>query len=80
MKRKDECLFCSSRSCYTRIYRESNPAYDEIACSLHIHDLEKHSDQTLGSHNGVMRWHQSSTGKLKRGDKIHSELEPKEGQ
>ena len=80
MKRKDECLFCKSRACYTRIYRESDekgPAYDEVACDKHIIDLEKHSDEVLGSHNGVMRWHQGSTGKLKRGEKIHSDMEPK---
>lgn len=71
MKRKDECLFCKSRSCYTRIYRtadEKGPGYDEIACDKHIHDLEKHSDEVLGSHNGVMRLHMSSTARHKRKD------------
>ena len=62
-KRKDECLFCTSRSCYTKIISEK---YQEIACSKHISDLEKHSDEKLGSENGVKRIHQSSTGKVKR--------------
>ena len=64
MKRKDECLFCTSRCCYTRIHNET---YDEIACSKHIKELEKHSDNKLGINNGIMREHLSSTCKLQRG-------------
>lgn len=67
-KRIDECLFCSSRSCNTRIVRSTSPVYDEIACDKHVTDLEKHSDETLGKHNGVMRSHLSSSGRLKRGE------------
>ena len=70
IKRKDECLFCKSRSCSTRIVRLEEPAYDEIACCRHIGDLEKHSDEVLGSHNGIMRCHISSTGRLKRGEPV----------
>jgi hypothetical protein len=65
-KRKDECLFCASRSCYTRIVRLVEPKYDEVACSQHISELEKHSDEVLGRRNGVMRNHISSTGRMKR--------------
>ena len=67
-KRKDECLFCSRRSCNTRIVRLVELKYDEIACSDHIEDLEKHSNEKLGKENGIMRDHISSTGKMKRGE------------
>jgi len=68
-KRKDECLFCGSRSCSTRIVRSSEPPfYDEIACDNHVVALEKQSDEVLGSHNGIIRCHISSTGRLKRGE------------
>ena len=64
-KRKDECLFCTSRTCYTKIIAKN---YQEIACSKHISDLEKHSDEKLGRKNGVKRIHQTSIEKLKRGE------------
>jgi hypothetical protein len=67
-KRKDECLFCSSRSCYSRIVRLVAPQYDEVACYKHVEDLEKHSDKVLGYKNGVLRNHISSTGRMKRGE------------
>ena len=67
-KRKDECIFCKSRSCSTRIVRLAEPKYDEIACNKHITDMEKHSDEVLGTHNGIMRSHISSTGRQKRGE------------
>jgi hypothetical protein len=67
-KRVDECLFCSKRSCSTRIVRLIEPKYDEIACHTHVEDLEKHSDEVLGSKNGVMRNHISSSARLKRGE------------
>lgn len=66
-KRKDECLFCNKRSCHIRIVRVEEPKYDEVACSNHIEDLEKHSDEILGYKNGVMRSHITSSGQLKRG-------------
>lgn len=68
VKRKDECLFCGKRSCSTRIVRNEEPLYDEVACDKHTSDLEKHSDEILGSHNGIMRCHISSTGRVKRGE------------
>ena len=66
-KRKDECLLCKSRACYMRIVRKEEPCYDEIACSKHILDLEKHSDETLGKGNGVMRNHIWGSERQKRG-------------
>lgn len=74
-KRKDECLFCTSRNCHTRIYRRDVPIYDEIACSKHVNDLEKHSDEMLGINNGIMRAYASGTGTYKRGEVYKWELE-----
>jgi len=77
MKRKDECLFCNSRKCYTQIYREADemgPAYNEIACSKHVEELGKHSDEVLGSHNGVMRVYVSSSSRLTRNNKPSEEV------
>jgi hypothetical protein len=67
-KRKDECLFCKSRNCHTRIVRLEKPQYDEVACNVHIFELEEHSDIVLGSKNGLMRWHMSGTSRHKRGE------------
>jgi hypothetical protein len=64
--RKDQCKFCTSRSCYVRIYTD-DLSYDEVACNKHIIDLEKHSDRVLGRGNGVMRTHVTGTSKKKRG-------------
>jgi hypothetical protein len=69
-KRKDECLFCSSRSCHTRIVRLENPVYDEVACSRHVANLEDHSDSVLGRKNGVMRNHITSSSKMERGEQM----------
>ena len=69
-KRKDECLFCNKRSCYTRIVKLEEPTYDEVACRNHVEELEKHSDKVLGCKNGVMRNHLTSSGQLKRGETI----------
>ncbi len=69
MKRKDECLFCSSRKCYTRIVTDDK-RYDEISCGNHVIDMEKHSNNVLGRNNGVMRWHVSSTGRVRRDDAV----------
>ena len=73
-KRKDECLFCKSRACYTRIVRLEEPEYDEIACRSHTLDLERHSDTMLGTRNGVMRHHISGTARQKRGEIINGML------
>jgi hypothetical protein len=79
-KRIDECLFCSSRTCRTRIVRPEEPHYDEVACNRHISELEKHSDVVLGRKNGVMRHHISSLGNLKRGENINNMLEVNENE
>ena len=68
--RNDKCLFCNSRNCHTRIVTVEDTTYDEIACYKHVEDLEVHSDEILGTKNGVLRMHISSTGKLKRGEKF----------
>ena len=74
-KRKDECLFCNKRMCYTRIVRIEKPYYDEVACGNHINELEKHADETLGGKGSkVYRHHISSTGQVKRGDDIYEIL------
>jgi hypothetical protein len=73
-KRKDECLFCGSRKCHTRIYRRDIPIYDEVACPKHANELEKHSDKTLGIKNGVYRNHLSGSRTYKRGEIYDWEL------
>lgn len=65
-KRKDECLFCGSRSCYDRIVSaDDGKTYDEIACREHSLDLYKHYRETAPL---VLKYFISSTGKLKRGE------------
>jgi hypothetical protein len=65
-KRKDECLFCTIRSCYERVVSsdDAGKTYDEISCPTHLKDLHKHSDLQAP---GIMKYFISSTGKLKRG-------------
>lgn len=65
-KTGNQCLFCRSRQCHTRIHTD-NLGYDEVACIRHVKELEQHADETLGSNNGVLRWHISSSGLLERG-------------
>jgi len=69
-KRKDKCLYCSSRACYTRIVRLETPEYDEVACPRHVLDLERHSDTKLGTKNGIMRCHISGCSKQTRGEML----------
>ena len=64
MKRKDECLCCTSRRCYERVVDVSGKRYDEVACLSHIKELHKHSDTTA---TGVEKHFISSTGRQKRG-------------
>jgi len=64
MKRKDECLCCTSRRCYERVVDVSGKTYDEVACLNHVKDLHMHSDVTAP---GVEKHFISSTGKQKRG-------------
>ena len=67
-KRKDECLFCTSRKCGLRIFRKDNPHFDEIACIRHYTELEMHADEVLGGRgSGVMRTHMTTTGTYFRG-------------
>ena len=64
MKRKDECLICSSRSCHERVVAiEDSKIYDEVACLSHIKELHHDSDIKCP---GVMKNFISSSGKLKR--------------
>jgi len=57
-KRKNECLFCTSRSCHAKIISEN---YEEIACSKHAKNLERHAREVRGIYR-------SSTGKMSRGE------------
>lgn len=44
-KRKDECLFCSSRSCCERVVStDGGKTYDEVACATHVKALHHDSD------------------------------------
>lgn len=72
--RKDQCYFCTSRKCYSRIVsvNDDGKTYDEVACPRHVHDLEMHSDNNAP---GVMKYFISSTGCLKRGEKINRRIE-----
>ena len=70
--RKEQCLFCTSRKCYTRIVSTDNgKTYDEVACSKHTSDVEKHSDKAAPK---IMKLFMSSTGPLKRGEDISNSL------
>jgi len=69
-KRKDECQFCTSRSCSGQIYRVDYPYYDEIYCDKHQQEAFEASDKVLGVGNGIYRTFKSSTGKLKRGENL----------
>ena len=70
-KRNDECFKCSKRRCRTRIVTP-DMKFDELSCDEHIPDLELHADKILGSHNGVIRHHLSSTAQLHRGQFINT--------
>lgn len=43
--RQDQCLFCRSRRCYTRIYT-TDLQYDHIACLTHVQHLDRHAHLT----------------------------------
>ena len=64
MKRKNECLFCTSRKCYDRIVTKGG-TYDEVACRKHSNGLYDHAGLTAP---GVLKRFISSTGPLSRGD------------
>jgi len=61
-RRTDECLFCRSRRCHVRIHVE-NGMFDEVACSEHVRDLERHADRHLGR---IEKVHVSSSSPLRR--------------
>jgi len=60
--RRDQCLFCNSRSCYEDVMTVDG-SYHEIACDRHIKELHKHSD--IMAH-GVQKTFKSSTSKQRR--------------
>ena len=70
--RKDQCLFCTSRNCFTRIVSvDDMKIYDEIACRRHTNELHKHSDEKAPK---IVKLYMSSTGCFKRGESIKKEL------
>ena len=70
-KRNDECFKCTKRKCRTRIVTP-DMKFDKLACDEHIRDLELHTDKVLGSNNGVMRHHISSSAQVHKGQMINS--------
>lgn len=59
--RRDQCRFCSSRSCHYRIWT-TDLRFDEVACRKHISLLEALADSSIiGQRN-----HLTSSEKLKR--------------
>ena len=69
MKRIDECIFCSKRSCYSRVVSscDGGKTYDEVSCCDHKKDMYKHSDLQAP---GKMKHFIDSTNKLKRKELI----------
>lgn len=63
-KSKRKCAFCTSRSCYERVFTRDG-IFDELACRRHVRQLHRLSDIHLP---GVTKVFQSSTGYQKRGD------------
>ena len=61
--RVDQCRFCASTSCYTRIVTAFFE-FDEVACHDHIRDLELYADRVL---EGGVRHCITSSDTLKRG-------------
>lgn len=75
--RKDQCLFCTSRRCHSRVVssQDNGKTFDEVACSKHASQLDMHSDKTAPK---VMKLFISGTGTYKRGEDISSYLEEME--
>ena len=69
--RKNQCLFCTSRKCSTRIVstEDNGKIYDEVACNKHSAQLHSHSDKFAPK---IAKLFISSTGYLKRGVDITS--------
>jgi len=66
----DKCLFCYSCKCSYRIV-SSDMSYDEVSCTKHVEDLNRHSDNQIPK----LKQFINSTGDLKRGDNLESEGE-----
>lgn len=66
-KRSNECLFCTSRKCYTHVYsyRDAGKSYNEIACDHHQTDLYTNADMSLP---GVQKVHIVSSEPQSRRD------------
>lgn len=64
----NECFKCRSRFCSNGIISsdDDGEAFNEIACPKHTDDLYKYADEVLGSGNGVMRMHLSTSSILSR--------------
>ena len=75
--RKNQCLFCTSVKCNSRIVstKDNGKTYDEVACSKHSSQLDKHSDEVAPK---VMKLFISGTGTYKRGDDISGYLKEME--
>lgn len=63
VKFKNECLFCESRCCTSRI-QLCDFSYDEIACDRHGDDLISHSNNNI--EKGKLRSHISGSGSMSR--------------
>ena len=74
MKKENQCLFCRSLKCYSRIVstRDNGKTYDEVACRKHASDLDKHSDEITPKVNKLFI---TSTGELSRGKSIEKEMQ-----
>lgn len=68
MKIANECFKCKSRFCDNGIISTNDfgKQFNEIACPKHTDDLYSYADEVLGSNNGVIRKHISTTGNLSR--------------
>jgi hypothetical protein len=68
-RRRDQCLFCTSRRCHTRIVADSRTlGFDEVACNRHVRELEQHADATLPK--GAIRWHLTGNRPYWRGQPL----------
>jgi|GEM_PF-1906884 len=62
-RRPNQCLFCTSRRCFTRIVTEDG-SFDEVACARHVAALERHFD--AGGRRTML--HTSGSSKKRRGN------------
>lgn len=75
--RTDQCKFCRSRKCNSRIVssEDNGKTYDEVACSKHSSQLDKHSDEVAPK---IMKLFISGTGTYEHGDDISTYLKEME--